>query len=247
MDSYPGFSESRLNEGPLESFRILVGGHEIPTQMSRVALVGNLDVTQQLHEVGLSDKQIFETFGDCRAEDDGGTVICGIADEKRAEIVRHTGNSNWKVAETAYWEQVFPAMKEIEVSHEYQPFVGRSYDYSGIPGDAKESCMDDGTQRAIAKNIDSLKAKGGDAVVSLDVVEYILGTGRNWKGPIKNFKLILKKDSPNQIVSLCFPGKAKRTSASTIEFVHSNFVPQDKLVVYFYTVATKVLAPPDER
>ena len=67
-------------------------------------------------------------------------------------------------------------------------------------------------------------------------IEYVLGTGRNWRGPIGDFRLVIRKESPDQIVSLCFPGKPTRTSATTLEFNHTNFVPQDKIVVYFYDI-----------
>lgn len=73
-------------------------------------------------------------------------------------------------------------------------------------------------------------------MVMLNDVEYVLGTGRNWKGPIADFTLRIEKDSPEQFVSLCFPGRAKRVSPTVLEFSHTDFVPQDKLVVYFYTV-----------
>ena len=72
-------------------------------------------------------------------------------------------------------------------------------------------------------------------MVMLDEVEYILGTGRNWKGPISDFTLDIVKVTPDQIVSLCFPGKATRVDDLTLRFQHKNFVPPDRLLVYFYS------------
>lgn len=248
----PGISMTDENIRPLASFSIWVDGRKVPTQQNRVALIRGVDATEKLRKIGLSESQIFETFGDC--QDDNGTYKCGLSEAQYAEIDRIGGGYNdWKVAETAYWEQVFPAKKEIEIIHEYKPFVGMSYGipyqsgygYVGslIPNaslekDLTEVCLDERTQRSISKRIDSLVAKGEANVwVGLKDVEYVLGTGRNWKGPIKDFKLVIKKDAPDQIVTLCFPGKPKRTSSTTIEFTHHNFVPQDKLIVYFYSIA----------
>lgn len=242
----PGFSESMANVGPVESFNIWVAGRLVPVKKNRVALAGEVDVTEKLRKIGLSEVQIFETFGDCHGEDDGGTVKCGLSEAQESELAKFA-NYGWQVAETAYWNQEFPAGQEVEVIHEYPPFVGSRYDYSRIPGDAREACLDDGTRQAIVKRIDQFKSKGIDPVVSLSEVEYILGTGRNWKGSIKDFRLVIRKDVPGQIVSLCFPGKPKRPDASTIEFNHSEFAPQDKLVIYFYDVAKDVVAPPDDR
>ncbi len=69
---------------------------------------------------------------------------------------------------------------------------------------------------------------------------YILGTGRNWKGPIGEFKLRLKKNTPEEIVSVCFPGQPEKLSPTLYEFTQRNFVPDDRLVVYFYNVDKEV-------
>ena len=75
--------------------------------------------------------------------------------------------------------------------------------------------------------------------VSLSDIEYVLGTGRNWAGSIQDFTLRIKKQTPDQLVSLCFPGTPKRIDPLTLEFNHKDFVPQDKLVVYFYSFHAK--------
>jgi hypothetical protein len=70
----------------------------------------------------------------------------------------------------------------------------------------------------------------------LNRVEYILGTDHNWKCPIGEFKLRLKKETPEEIVSVCFPGQPEKPSPTIYEFTEKNFVPGDRLVVYFYHV-----------
>ena len=248
----PGVSALEANVGPLKSFQLRVDGRSVATRLHRKALIGERDVTDQLRALGLSDAQIFETFGDCTI--DG----CSLSKRQLEEIAQLAGANDtpapWQVAATAYWEQVFPAQKEIEVEHEYPPFVGTVFNapYQGKflvdprktvtpwDKDPKEACLDEGTRRAITKRIRALVKKGASSVwVTLNDVEYVLGTGRNWKGPITDFKLQIEKDSPEQLVSLCFPGKPIKTSPTVLEFSHTNFVPQDKLVIYFYTVTAE--------
>jgi hypothetical protein len=66
-------------------------------------------------------------------------------------------------------------------------------------------------------------------------VKYILTTGANWAGPIKDFTLILKKESKDEIVSLCFDGKLKKQDDLTITSHENNFVPRkDIAAIYFY-------------
>ncbi len=238
----PGFSAGRENEKPLEDFHVWVDGKELETKTDRVATsFDGIDITDNLRKIGLSDEQIFETFGDCDVNDKTMEIKCGLSEHQEAAIAKlineRRGENRWKVAETAYWEQAFPAGKEIEVVHEYKPFVGMRYSYYDIPSEkGVDVCMDSKTLKAIANKHDkSHNEIEGKDPISLGEVEYILGTGRNWKGPIGNFKLIIKKELPGDIVSLCFPGKPLKASPTTIEFSQVNYIPQDKLIVFFYS------------
>ena len=48
---------------------------------------------------------------------------------------------------------------------------------------------------------------------------------------------------PDDIVSLCFPGQPRRVSPTVLEFHEVNLVPQDRLVVYFYSTDGSESAP----
>lgn len=97
-------------------------------------------------------------------------------------------------------------------------------------------CLDQGGRRAVIKRIAALSTPGTSGVmVRLDEVKYILATGRNWKGPISNFTLNIVKATPDQVVSLCFPGKATRVDDLTLRFRRKNFAPPGRLLVYFYS------------
>lgn len=63
-------------------------------------------------------------------------------------------------------------------------------------------------------------------------VPYILTTANNWAGPIKNFKLRIKKDKPSTLVSLCWDGLKK---VSDLEFhgERKTFLPKSDLNVLF--------------
>lgn len=257
-----GDSAVEGNVGPLKTFKHLVNGVPVPTQIERKAVVNGRNITDQLRQIGLSDEQIFVTFGKCSTANRL-AVSCSLSKKQLAEIAgltgKGSGDTNWTVEETVFWEQVFPAGKLIEVRHEYAPFVGMSYTspyqdgfgYVGTspndylpratplnrPDDPNEACLDDGLGQALRKKIGAIVESGVSSVtVTLNDVEYILGTGRNWKGPIQDFKLRIEKSAPEQIISLCFPGKPKKLSPTVLEFAQTNYVPQDRLVVYFFTL-----------
>jgi len=265
MPSYgwtSGDSALEGNVGPLKTFKHLVNGVPVLTQIERKAVVSGRNITDQLRKIGLTDNQIFVTFGKCVSSNSSG-VNCGLSKRQQAEIERLIGNGNddptWRVEETVFWDQVFPAGQPIEVRHEYAPFVGMSYTspyqesprYAGTspadylprvtplnrPVDSNEACLDDGIGQALRKKVGTIVEGGTSSVqVILNDVEYILGTGRNWKGPIQDFKLRIEKSSPDQIISLCFPGKPRRISPTVLEFSQSDYVPQDRLIVYFFTL-----------
>jgi hypothetical protein len=242
--------EDEAKRKPLDSFRIIVDGQDVAVHKNREFLAGNADITQKLKEAGLTENIIFDpnfictsylvhsTDGNAIKFDDPEVEKCKLTKKQFFKLEELSKQMPWQIKETAYWEQEFLAGKEIEVIHEYEPFIGRNQTgsqqklseiidmYSG-----KDACASE-TFKSLKSYSDLKKLYSG----TLTQVEYILGTGRNWNGPIKNFKLILKKNSPEEIVSLCFPGKSIKTSPTTIEFSRINFEPQDKLIVFFYNL-----------
>jgi hypothetical protein len=245
------------NQKPVSTFQAFVNGHPVETRTITRALIGRVDVTGKLRRAGLTERQI-RTFAGSRVSEDGERLVDDLTrTQKRA--VKKLGRADepgppWTVASTIVWKQAFPAGKEVVVEHGYVPFVGTAYtvpyreghrrsDFpvyptaAGVPEGTDEVCLDAATQKSIDDRIDALKTGGPDEVqVSLRDVEYVLGTGRNWKGPIGTFTLRIKKDSPDQMVSLCFPGQRREVGSGVYEFTKKDFVPQDRLVVYFYDV-----------
>lgn len=247
------------NQKAVETFEALVDGRPVKTRTITRALVGRTDVTGRLRRAGLSDKQI-RTFAGARISKDGTRLIDNLTGRQRKAIARLGGDEKsgppWTVASTIVWKQTFPARGEVVVDHTYTPFAGITYSapyqkkYGRVgpaypaAGDAAqatdEACLDGATKKSIDDRLDALAAGGAEmAYVTLHDVEYVLGTGRNWKGPIGSFTLRIEKDGPDQIVSLCFPGERREVSPTMDEFVEKDFVPQDRLVVYFYDVGTE--------
>ncbi len=236
------------NQRPLDSFQIRVNGKSVSVKKKRVFFVNGTDVTDKLQQIGLSEEQIFNPKFDCWLGDPR-QGDCKMTDDQFKSIQEMKIRFDGQIQETAYWEQVFPAGKEIEVTHEYKPFV--SSGANGYYADSKwgmeslrkrgaEACLDEQMYRALLRQRDkktlesSEDSEGPKLPIYSQDVEYILGTGKNWQGPIKDFKLILNKTLPSEIVSLCFPGRPVKISPIAIMFSQTDYVPQDKLIVYFY-------------
>lgn len=238
-----------------KDFKNWTNGKLVPVKRDQKALIGKTDITHKLRNIGLTDDQIFETFGESTDE---GTTNFTIDQENKiselfSQISKKENDTTWKVSETIYWEQIFPKGKEIEVVHEYTPNQGNAPNYMPdlysdktkllhpipkIGKNPKEACLENGTFQDVQRKIKSIlnKTPYAGILVYLYDVEYILGTGRNWKGPIGSFTLRIKKDFPKQMISLCSPEKPKQINPTSLEYKLKDYTPQDKLVVYFITV-----------
>ncbi len=258
---YNGFLASATSiaepETILKTFKISVNDGPITTKYVRKAVrLGSYnavtpdhDITYELRKFGFSDKEIFFEIAH-----ENWDVF-----EKRTDKFIDKFGHTWAIDQTLFWDMTFPAGKEIVVEHEYAPAIGHGWtapyqrdykeyfkenmdklwnSFAGKTDD--EDCPDETLKRAIENRVRREVSKGATGVsVTYDSVEYILGTGRNWKGPIGEFKLRLVKYKPEQFVSLCFPGAPTKISPTVYEFVQKDYVPQDKLIVYFYTVEPK--------
>ena len=225
------------------TFKVSVNSRPVVTGSERKALLDGRDITDQLRELGLSDKEIFFDVPD------KGTRDLWLKLEQFIPRVGHL----WDISQIIFWDVTFTAGKETVVEHEYTPATGSGFALVGngenLKGDIakfwgsftgkhdreNEDCLDETTKRAIENRVKIAVTKGAESVeVHYQKIEYILGTGRNWKGSIGEFKLRLVKEKPDQFVSVCFPGKPEKVSPTIYEFYQKDFVPQDTLTVYFY-------------
>lgn len=142
----------------------------------------------------------------------------------------------WKLTTTYYWQQIFPAGKEIVVEHSYEPSVGSTvqttfdhlYDTDKqIKAEfSKKYCPD----QAFIAGVKAMTPKNKkDAMPPPEYyLGYILKTGANWAGPIGDFRLTVDKGNPKALISFCETG-VKKTGPTTFEVRHTNFTPKQDL------------------
>ena len=63
-------------------------------------------------------------------------------------------------------------------------------------------------------------------------VDYILTTGANWSGPIKQFRLVVDKGDPKILVSFC-GRNVKQVGPTQFEMTISDFTPRKDLAILF--------------
>ncbi|UXM96202.1 DUF4424 domain-containing protein [Bartonella sp. HY329] len=127
-----------------------------------------------------------------------------------------------------YWQQTFPAKKEIKVRHAYTPMVG-----SGVPQPldifldyiaTDEYCPDLNFKKTI-----KAKQQNGFNNATRIIIGYILTTGGNWAGgTIEDFRLVVDKGSPSSVITFC-GNNVKKISPTQFEMRAKNFKPKKDL------------------
>jgi hypothetical protein len=129
----------------------------------------------------------------------------------------HHLQPTWTLRTTYYWDQLFPAGRELRVEHDYKPSVGET------SGTALESdgflsspdfkqmkakyCIDEAFMAAVAR---AKRAVGRDRQAFFEKrIDYVLSSGGNWKSPIGDFRLVVDKGRPDALVSFCMDGVTK--------------------------------------
>ena len=159
---------------------------------------------------------------------------------------------NWQIQAHVTRKQLFPAGKTVTVEHRYKPIAGGSVGGMLTPEYRKENqffgeyqaayCIDNAFLKGFDKRFNAerakAKARGDEYGVAYTEhwLDYVLKSGANWKGPIKDFRLVVDKEKPDNLLSFCMDG-VKKISPTRFEVRKSNFEPKRDiqiLIAEFY-------------
>lgn len=211
----------QADHSELTKFKLWVDGKPVHTERKLVASLDGADVSRAWAASGWS------------SDDLAAYIDSGNTPKGRKALPKNwfdaDGQPRFTLSEYFTWQQRFAAGTSVSIRHSYAPSLA-----SGVPMPAadlirdfaKDTCLDAGAQQSARRR----QHEYGLEWINL---RYILLTGNNWKGPIQDFHLTLKKRAPTDIVSLCFDGELKRTDPLTFEFQQKDFVPKQDLDVLF--------------
>jgi hypothetical protein len=215
-------------------FRMTVNGKPVSTQVEARAFKDKREITADLLALGLPlspmDARIKGLFMKLSAADQQRLLTshwmegCGSVDDQECWPW-------WQLHAQYYWTQRFPAKSTVKVEPVYRPVVGGSYitRQDDGEGSVKPYCGGQDTLAAIKKaSATRPVVHGSDTVLVERRIQYILTTANNWSGPIRNFRLSVVTDSPEDIVATCMPG-LRRTASTRYELTLSNFHPDREL------------------
>jgi hypothetical protein len=224
-------------------FATKVDGKPVNFTVNQRAFLNNKDVTAVLRGMGMpmlpigaQQSKISELpqLTRDRAVAEGLLAPSGTND--KGEVFYE---ARWTLKTSVVRQQTFPPGKPVTVEHRYRTSIGMSFDSVLRQGLRQKKEMEPEVQRYntnycipddFLKSLDKLA--GADEANKAKVMErrisYVLTTGANWAGPIKDFRLVVDKGQTDRLVSFCGEG-VKKISATAFEMRAKDFTPTQDL------------------
>ena len=150
-------------------------------------------------------------------------------------------DATWTLKTSVLRQQSFPPGKPVTVEHRYRTSVGMSFDTILRQGLRQNKNLEPEVQRYkgkycvddnFLKLVDGLRAadRPGKPRMIERRVSYVLATGANWAGPIKDFHLVVDTGRADRIASFCGQD-IKEISATQLEMRAADFTPKQDLEI----------------
>ena len=229
------------------NFRTRVAGQLVKAKLERKAVVKGKDHAALLRQLGVpigpdSINQATRAMDRLTDAQKKRLIALGLAGDEEYD---DTGKGMkrhfiplWTVQDKYWWRQRFPAGRDLVVDHRYVPGVGGSVEsavaFKSMRGTsdfrqmAALYCIDD----AFIAAVDRLSRKGEVQGPGMPDkwIDYILTTGANWRSPIGDFRLVVDKGKPGNLVSFCEVG-VRKISPTQFEVRRKNWRPTRDLHV----------------
>lgn len=211
-------------------FKTRVDGVAVKTKVEQRALAAGIDRTDLLKAHGIP----LEHYAEEAARKLKTLPKDVVADFENRGLVRTMNGVEpaWTLKTTFYWEQTFPAKKDLKVTHSYTPVAGSAAGtmIGTDPADGslldyrRKYCLDAAFEAAVKK------AQASKDGLLEHWLAYVLKTGANWAGPIGRFRLVVDKGAARNLVSFC-GDNVRKIAPTKFEMVKKDFYPDGNLHV----------------
>jgi hypothetical protein len=193
------------------------------------ALFKGRDITNELQTLGLAVQPNSDFADQVR-------MLPALSRDQLTEsgLIGDDGEPNWTVRTRFVRQQTFPARRIVNVEHQYHTSLGGSA-YTGLLKEyrnrtlvhyRRQYCVDN----TFLSSVDRAIARYGAKELHESFMTYVLSTGANWAGPIREFVLVVDKGSPAALVSFCGEN-VRKVSPTTFMMTKKNFTPTRNLNV----------------
>lgn len=228
-------------------FQTKVDGKPVKLSIHQRAVLGTKDVTAMLRglavpllPVGAQQVRLAELPQAVRDRllQEGLLIQSGTNEQGRPLY-----EAEWTVKTSAVRQQTFAPNRVTAVEHRYRPSVGISQDTvlrkslrqnKGMEGEMARYRNDYCVGPAFLGAVDRLAgaAEANTGKLQERRIAYRLNTGANWAGPIKDFRLVVDRQKPEQLVSFCAMNlPMKPISSTALEVSAKDFVPEKDLKI----------------
>ena len=206
-------------------FSTKVDGKAVKAQVEQKAMVGDVDRTAWLtaNHIPLAVHQdaataAMEALPAAKRQE---AIKLGLYDVDQGPI--------WVLKTTYHWLQTFPAGRSITVEHNYTPSVGGTVATSVGTAYGAETMARYCVEKDLAARVK--RDGGGDGSGYVEKwIDYVLVTGGNWKEPIGDFRLVVDKGAPANLISFCASG-VKKIGPTQFEVRRTNWRPDKDLSI----------------
>jgi hypothetical protein len=243
-DPYANIAIDDLETDNYLAFTASQDGKPVATSLQQRAYANAIDVTEDLKAHGIpllplakSTQAALKTLPDDVAADwiARGLIFVDTYDND-GDGMKDYRTPLWSLKSVYWWRTTFPAGKEVKVQHRYKPSVGGTVGISFLEeGKAKGEryqeyvkryCIEDNIVRRAEQADKDMQA--GKPYLFENWISYVLTTGANWSGPIKDFSLTIDKGAAENLISFCGKG-VKKIGPTTFEMKAKDFTPENEI------------------
>lgn len=242
---------------PFENFSVTVNGQKVPFKMEVRALQNEKDITNLFRDHKLPLSPVLATC-DYTMADVKDVKAC----EERMKQYKNLGLLSaertplWKKQVHYHWMQTFPKGQTVKIEHSYRPARGSFFFVPDPVRPPMEALIEQLLSRGdwiaqfcpwqsikIKENFipwimrefqEGTKSKENPTIMFYEV-DYILTTGANWEGPIRDFTLTVEYPKGGTVAS-CWPfdsNEIKDIGNNQIQYHQKDFHPQQDLKILF--------------
>ena len=247
IDLSEGENYSIPNNDPnnFVGFKTLIDDKPVSFTIHQAAYLGHEDVSAKLRSanvpllpIGSAQLRLADLPQPTRDQllKDGLLLPNGLDDSGRQLY-----EGAWTVKTAAIRQQTFDSNRLVTVEHRYSTSVGISFDTvlrkglrdkkamaAEVERYRKEYCVSDAFLAALDRLAGSAEANSGK--LQERRISYILKTGANWAGPIREFTLTVDKQKPSRLISFC-ANQIKAISPTLVQVTEKDFTPQKDLKI----------------
>lgn len=221
-------------------FHTTANGTPVKTEVEQRVFAADIERTQYLRDLGIplaphlpSTNEALDRLPRAKWDELVKNGLAAIEEYDVGKGMEKHLAPRWALKTTFYWQQTFPANTETLIDHRYKPSVGATAGTSigsayWRPNDpdekarARRYCFDKGFLASVERA--RKEAKTETTPFTEERIEYILKTGANWYGPIREFRLVADKGAADNLISFCGEG-VKKIAPTQFEMQKRDYTP----------------------